>query len=295
MSFDNKIRILKAIKTKHPQLSQATIKHLLENGRILVNGKPTHLHAWVTEQDKLIVPTEYLAQKLTPRSTIDCKLINQTKDYIFFYKGPHVHSVALDYAETNSAANWLLTIDPKLSEVSQPLESGLVHRLDFETSGVMIAACSKQSHEEMVRLFKAQQVQKEYQCLVTGTVPPKGLYRAFAGQHSKTAKKVMIFDEDPCHEGFEPIQTEIVGTEVCSVQFTVHSVESTINKLTLHLITGHRHQIRAHLAHLGCHIVGDELYGGEKADRLMLAATGIKFTNTQGQVFDVVYPADLGN
>jgi 23S rRNA-/tRNA-specific pseudouridylate synthase len=41
--------------------------------------------------------------------------------------------------------------------------------------------------------------------------------------------------------------------------------------------------------------VGDELYGGEKADRLMLAATGIKFTNTQGQVFDVVYPADLGN
>ena len=255
---------------------------MLEEGQVQINGKTAREHDWVEVGDKIDIAQEYLAKEIEANPDVNCHLIKQTPDYIFFTKGPEIHSVAHNVAEKNSAANWLLSIDPKLHLVSDPLESGLAHRLDFETSGVMVAARTKEAHVYLKSLFKTRDVFKEYQCLVSNPPPEAGYYVAFAGQRTKGAKKILVLESDPYDENFEQIETEILAHR---------ALRPSHFAVTIHLVTGHRHQIRAHLAFLGCPIIGDTLYGGPPAPRVMLAATKISFVNEKGEKLEVSCPA----
>src|SRR5688572_26252622 len=102
--------------------------------------------------------------KLNSNPDLPCRLLKKTADFIFFEKGAGVHSVAHDATETNSASNWLLSVDSDLHEI-HPLECGLVHRLDEGTSGVMVAARNPESFEHLEKLFRKKEVEKIYLCV----------------------------------------------------------------------------------------------------------------------------------
>lgn len=202
---------------------------------------------------------------------VACRLLHLDADLIFLEKAHRVHSVALDFQETESVANWLLSIDPSLTQI-HALECGLGHRLDYETSGVMVAARTLSAFDDMKKKFSNRNVEKQYECLVQGVLPRLGLHASFVGADRKTDKRVVVALKKTLR--FKtPISLEILS---CVAEDKNH-------RLKIRLITGFRHQIRVQLAGLGCPIVGDDLYGGIKAERLMLQATFLSFTDGNGQ------------
>lgn len=205
---------------------------------------------------------------LKPNPNIPCKLLRETEDYLFLEKPVGLHSVAQKSSDEESVANWLLSVNPSLKNVSTPLESGLLHRLDNETSGAMVAAKNKKAYDYLRDLFQKNQVEKEYVCLIDRSGLKSGLYFAYAGSRYRSSKKVSISEKPK--KRFQMIQTEILNVDG--------------NFATIRLITGYRHQIRAHLSYLGYPLCGDELYGGSSAPRLMLHSAMLSFKNPQGKI-----------
>ncbi len=175
--------------------------------------------------------------------------------------------------ETNTAANWLLSLDENLNHVGRPLESGLLHRLDFETSGIMVAARHEEAFNNLKNLFRERKVDKEYICKVDKTPPDPGYYEAYAGTRGRSSHKILV---RPSH--IKAFRTQKIETEIVSIE-----KQDTFFWVRIKLITGYRHQIRAHLAYLGSPIIGDALYGGSSAPRLMLHAEKIKFLTPEGK------------
>lgn len=280
-----KLRITQVIKEKFPHLSHAQIKSYLKKGFFLVNGKLAKMNQWLERED-IIALVQNIPQSLSPNPDLACKILHQTKDFLFLEKPPFVHSVAHDFFETNSVANWLVSLNENFSDI-QSLECGLVHRLDFETSGVMVAAKNKFALEKLKKLFQENKVEKIYTCLVKNPPPQAGIYTTFAGKHPKSKKRILLQPEigrsrtPPTKNDTKKwtrIQTEILSTQK----------ENDHYRLKIKLITGYRHQIRAHLAALGSSILGDEIYGKkEKGERLKLHAESLAFLTKEGEVLKV--------
>lgn len=246
---------------------------------------------------------------LSANPNVDCRLLKKNSDYIFFEKGSGVHSVAQDVDETNTAANWLLFVDEVLRDVSVPLESGLLHRLDFETSGVMVAARNKKSFAYLKELFKKNLVTKEYVCLVSTPGLKSGRYEAYAYGRGKSSKKVIVGERDGVPDEAKKIITVVKMVCHCERDEVKRGNlpdkliigdrhgglrpprddRQDIFRITLDIHTGFRHQIRAHLAFLGFPLVGDVLYGGEPALRIMLHAKRLEFT-LGGIIYNVTCP-----
>jgi 23S rRNA pseudouridine1911/1915/1917 synthase len=270
----NTIRLTKAVQKKFPQYSLAQIESLIAKGLVLVNGKTRKKKGFVSESDNIALVTQGLQSALSPNSNVNCRLITEDKDFLFLEKAPFVHSVAHDFDEMNSVANWLLSLNPGLADLD-PLECGLAHRLDFETSGVMVAAKTKTALEFLKTKFQNREIEKFYICL-TETQPPLGVQNALAGKHPRSAKRVLIEKNPTSHaSNLTPIQTEILSAQ---------KQNSGLYLIKIKLITGYRHQIRAHLAFLGHPIVGDKIYGNKKAERLMLHAETLRFHNQNGEL-----------
>jgi 23S rRNA pseudouridine1911/1915/1917 synthase len=210
---------------------------------------------------------------LAAEAAVDCRLLKASEDYYFIEKGPFVHAVAHGWGEKGTVANWLLHLDPRQGKVGRPLEAGLAHRLDYETSGVMVAARNEPALAHLKKCLASGQVTKEYLCL-TERAPPIGRHEAWAGKHPKSAKRVRIVAKSRrAKPGFRTVITEILSCRQQGAHYRVR----------VNLITGYRHQIRAHLEFLGCPIVGDKIYGGAPADRLMLHARTVAFQDAAGR------------
>lgn len=274
MSSEGKIRIVKAVKQRFPNFSLKQIRDLITNNNIRINNRTAKPNQFVSEGANITIDQEILNQKLAPNPTVKCQLIKKTKDYILFYKPSLLHSVAQDPSETLSCANWLLTIDPKLSAIS-PLECGLLQRLDFETSGIMVAARTPDFYKSFKEQLRNKKVYKEYIALVDNSPLSTGLYTGYAGKNKKTNKKIIIKDKASDFKNRKQIYQKI-ETEILSIQ-KIH------NHFKLHIAikTGYRHQIRAHLKHLGSPILGDSLYGQGNHKRLALQAVKLGFFDLQ--------------
>lgn len=270
------MNIIQSIKKKHPHLSNRQIRSLVKQGLV---GKKAEL------------PREYLSTQLMPNPTLGCELVKMTEDFIFLSKPAGVPSVALSVAEKNSVANWLLSVDENLRHVSTPLESGLLHRLDNETSGLMLAARHKKAWNYLRKNWSL--VIKEYVCLVTNDPPESpvferlgskskkkvepAVYEAWFPPRNKNRKKVLLNSHQTSSDD-QLVQTKIVN----------HQKTEQGWWLTVELVTGCRHQIRAHLSQMECPLLGDEIYGGQKADRLYLHASRISFTDHNEKNWDVI-------
>lgn len=142
------------------------------------------------------------------------------------------------------------------------------HRLDNPTSGLCLLAKNARAEEALVAAFRERTLDKRYTCLVRGVMkPPAATCRAYLRKDAEAAR-VSIHDEPV--PGARPIITAYETIEA-----------GPVSRLSVHLITGRTHQIRAHMAALGHPLVGDDLYGDrafnrqQKARRLMLCATSL--------------------
>lgn len=271
MSTGKTIRIVQALRERFPAFSITQAEKLIRSGKVLVGGKAGRINDRVASNAEIRLVD--VATELKPNPEIACRLLKQTDDFLFLDKPSGTHSVALDFDETDSVANWLISVDPA-QKTLDPLEAGLVHRLDYETSGVMIAARHAKAKNFLEQNFRRHLIRKEYVCVVDAP-PSPGRYTAYASPHKKSDKRIFICEDQPTTPSaqFKAVQTEVLAALPAA---SGHFVR-------VNLITGYRHQIRAHLALLGCPIRGDKIYGGAPAERLQLHACRLEVTDQNGE------------
>jgi 23S rRNA pseudouridine1911/1915/1917 synthase len=270
-----------------PELTRSRIKALIEEGRVTLAGKPVHaaLRLRGGESLEIEIPAAQPAQ-LTAQD-LPLKVVFQDKDLLVLDKaaGMVVHPGAGNHDGT--LVNALLFHVSDLSGIGGELRPGIVHRLDKDTSGLLVVAKNDQTLTALQAAFKAREVEKTYLALVHGAPPPQGTIRTLYGRHPRHRQRF----SGKVKTGKEAV------THFRTVEQFARAALVEIN-----LETGRTHQIRAHLAEAGYPLLGDGLYGGVKKtgpqviSRQALHAWKLKFSHPRTKKalsFQAAPPADF--
>ena len=255
------------IKEKLPELSRSRVQALIKENHILVNFKPSKASYKIKrgEKIKVFIPLDKEIE-IQPRD-IPFEVIYEDEDIAVINKpsGIVVHPAPGHYDDT--LVQGLILKLKNLSGIGGKIRPGIVHRLDKDTSGIMLVAKNDFAHKKLVEAFKERLIEKNYIALVYGRLTQKkGKIETFIGRHPIARKKMAVLKEG-------------------KLAITFYEVLEIFNKASLVLakpVTGRTHQIRVHFSYIGHPVLGDSIYGGLKHDllkppRLMLHAYEIFF------------------
>lgn len=234
------------------EVSRARAQKLVEGARL--NGAPTKSSAALRVGDvvELEIPEPAEAPAATEADSSlekwDIPVLYEDAHMLVLVKprGLVVHPGAGQ--ENGTLVDWLRASGRALSTVGPPERAGIVHRLDKETSGVMMVCKTDAAHWKLAADFEARNIKKTYSALVCGVPTARGRIEAPIARSQKDRKKMAVSREG------RPAVTE----------FAVVRRWTKFALLDVDLLTGRTHQIRVHLAHLGNSVVGDAVYAGRK-------------------------------
>jgi 23S rRNA pseudouridine1911/1915/1917 synthase len=255
------------LRAKLPDLSRERIKNLIEEGFILVEGKSVKPSYKLKGGEQVLVRIPVEKEYSLQPKEVPFEILYEDEDLAVIYKpaGIVVHPAPGHLDDT--LVHGLLLKLRSLSGVGGELRPGIVHRLDKDTSGVMLVAKNDFAHKKLTQDFKERRVEKEYLAIVYGKLTQKeGTLDFLIGRHPVQRKRMAVVKE---------------GRQA----LTKYKVLKLFKKATLVLakpVTGRTHQLRVHFSHIGHPILGDPIYGGLKPDvprpeRLMLHAYRISF------------------
>lgn len=258
-----KIRLDKFIATQLPELSRSKIQRDIEAGLVLVNDKVDTLpHRAIRKDDKISYKPSKDDDGLEPKN-IPLKTLYNNHGLLIIDKpaGLVVHPGA--GFKGDSLVQALLYHFEGIHLVGEEGRSGIVHRLDKDTSGVMMVALTESMYEHLKDAFGDRKVKKEYVALVCGNIEKSyGFFEQSLGKSKKDFRKYTTNENDMV--SIKPSLTEYKVLE----HLTDGLDEYTLVVVKLH--TGRTHQIRVHFSSQGYPLVGDELYGGKKSLKLGL-------------------------
>lgn len=274
-------RLDKVIPLHVQDLSRAMAQRLIKTGGVTVNGQPSKPSYRVQAGDQVVVrvPTEVPEPVVAEDIPLDIIYEDEILLVVNKPAGMVVHP-ALGHT-SGTLVNAVLAHCPQVADVGGPERAGVVHRLDKDTSGLILIAKDEQTRDALQRQFKRRQVSKTYLALVEGQVEPReGVIEAPVGRDKRHRKRMAVV-----RQGRRARTTYRVIEH-----FTDHTL------LEVHPHTGRTHQVRVHLAWLGYPIVGDPVYGHRRQrllkGRHFLHAAGLRFTHpTLGQ--EVTFQAPL--
>ncbi len=294
--------------------TRSQTQKLIKQGRVLINGTVPKKNG-----DQLEAGDEITIVDEAPKIAVEKKktrgnlfggitVVAETADYVVLYKpaGLIVHpeprvAEEMGVEETDTLAGWLTKTYPKIVGVGEaPSRPGLVHRLDKDTSGLMVVALTQASFNHLKEQFQARTVEKKYYALVHGTLPVPNGFLNFIIARGKDGRMVA-----------RPKIEEVTLKNVASIQdgraalteFSVlkEFVNYTLVDVTLH--TGRTHQIRVHMFAYNHPLVGDPLYFNkklkrdldEKLGRVFLHSYHLAFANQAGEKmsFEAPLPPEL--
>lgn len=252
----------------------------IESGRVAVDGK------LITKPGKKIAETSTVdikkgLQEQAPE--IRLEIIYEDDDCVVIDKpaGVLVHSKGV-FSPENTVASWLLPKTDGFEENNN--RAGIVHRLDRGTSGIMICAKNPKSLGFLQKQFSTRKVKKTYNALIEGEItPPEAIIDVPVERNPKDPKRFRAGSNG------KPAQTRFKAVKKFFDDDREYSLLELVPK------TGRTHQLRVHLLHLKHPIVGDDFYGGIKADRLYLHAVGLELTLPGGErrKFESALPAEF--
>ncbi len=245
-------RLDKILAGRFPEHSRSRMQGLIRDGFVLVNQKVIIKTGFPVESGMTIEvhlpaarPVELEAEP------IPVKVIFDHPDVLVIDKpaGLVVHPAAGH--ESGTLVNAVMALTPDLEGIGGELRPGIVHRLDKDTSGLILIAKNERAHRFLQDQFRLRQVEKVYLALVDGKPPtPNGRIEAPIARDPAHRKQMAVV---PAGKGREAV-TEYYTRE----SFPEHTL------IEAHPLTGRTHQIRLHLAFIGCPIAGDRVYGRRK-------------------------------
>lgn len=281
-------RLDKVLAQLLPQHSRSRLQGWIERGNVLVNGKSATVRQVVGPGDQLTVWEEPAPESLAfVPEPIDFPVAAESDDWIVIDKpvGLVVHPGAGNWHGT--LLNGLLYRYPELAQVPR---AGIVHRLDKDTSGLMVVARTITAQTTLVRQLQARTVGRRYVALVSGHLRRGGTIDRPIGRDPRVPVRMSVerpIAAKPAITHFEPMR-----------RGRAHS-GMPVTEVECRLETGRTHQIRVHLSSLGHPLLADTLYGGkaiEHATRQMLHAARLQFDDPAGagpQVFHAPLPEDM--
>lgn len=300
-------RLDKFLTEKLKDKTRSQIKKMIKSGLVEINGKPAKVHQFLKSGEKIVIKQKKVEPikaeaKAREEKMLEPRIIFETKDYVVIDKpvGLLVHPT--EKGETNTLANWLIKKYPKMQRMGQEdYRAGIVHRLDRDVSGVMVAVKTNKAFKHLKALFKNREVDKQYTAIVYGQVSREvgeidlPIGRNKEGQfvaHPKRGNKKFA-EKD----------------RLAKTKYSVLEYLKDYTLLEVTILTGRTHQIRAHLSAVGHPVIGDRVYKPKKKifkflrskikvvdpGRIFLHSTKISFKDLNGtwQEYESPLPAEL--
>ncbi len=282
-------RLDRFVAAQVPDLSRTTVQRLVDDGFITRNGSICDAADKVAVSDRIEVripppaPTDVVAED------IPLSIVYEDSDIVVIDKpaGLVVHP-AVGH-DSGTLVNALLMHVPDLKGVGGEIRPGIVHRLDKDTSGLIVVAKHDRALSNLQAQFKSRSIKKVYVALVEGIVtPPAGIIDAPIGRAPNHRKKMAVV---------RSANGRAAQTRYKSIE-TFHDPDLTL--IEAYPETGRTHQIRVHMAWLGFPLVGDKMYGRKhpalESNRHFLHAASLTFTlpsNGTERTFKSQLPDDL--
>ncbi|MBI2941676.1 MAG: RluA family pseudouridine synthase [Chloroflexi bacterium] len=247
---ETETRLDRLLTRELPDLSRSSIKRLIESGHVRVDGQPARASwrpvpgARITVEVPPPVPTT-----LVPRE-LPLRIIYRDDDVLVIDKPPGLVVHPAPGHAQDTLVNALIALEPAL-HAGEPLRPGIVHRLDKDTSGLIVVARNERALRELQGQMQRRQVRKEYLALVRDfpdparALPERGTIEAPIGRHPRERQRMAVVERG------RPARTHFVVRER-SPGYALVEVQ---------LETGRTHQIRVHLAAIGHPVAGDPIYG----------------------------------
>jgi 23S rRNA pseudouridine1911/1915/1917 synthase len=264
--------------------SRNTVKKMILEGSVAVNGELcADADRAVKEGDRVEIRAERAPKVQMLGQKIPFGVIYEDADLLVVNKpaGLVVHPGAGNHDGT--LVNALIGSKRKLSDVGGGDRPGIVHRLDKDTSGLLVVAKSNKAHRALAKAFSSREVHKEYTAIVQGVIDRmEGRIDQPVGRDA--LQRVKMTSLNPQHP------------REATTHYTVEEKFRQSTLVMLHPVTGRTHQIRVHMTFLGHPVMGDPIYGTADGQRLALHARRIRFDHpvTKETVeFEAPLPADF--
>jgi 23S rRNA pseudouridine1911/1915/1917 synthase len=249
-------RLDKVAAQLFPAYSRSRLQSWIESGRLLVDGQPSKVRQPVPLDATLLVRPDLLPEQLAFRAEpVPLEVVYEDAALVVLNKRPGlvVHPAAGNWSGT--LLNGLLH---RYGDAAAGLpRAGIVHRLDKDTSGLMVVARTLAAQTELVRQLQARSVKRRYLALVWGTPPRDGSIDAPLGRDPRDRLRMAVVtgaSGKPARTHFRTVDTSLWAAQ-------------PVSAVQCELETGRTHQIRVHLAHLGHPLLGDPLYGKARGRR----------------------------
>jgi len=264
-------------------LSRSQARRLIDDGLVTVDGtleRPSYRLPGGAHVAATLPPA---AEPQPAAERIPLTVIYQDEDVIVVDKPPGLTVHPAPGHPSGTLVNALLALAPELAGLRDRIRPGIVHRLDRDTSGLLVVARTERARDDLSRQLKQREVSKTYLTLVQGVPePPQGTIEAPIGRHPRNRKKMAV----------------VAGGREAETRYRLRETVDGYALLEVEPVTGRTHQIRVHLAAIGHPVVGDAVYGkrSEIVGRQFLHAWRLAFdlpSSGRRVEFESPLPADL--
>lgn len=227
-------------------ISRSTVKKMIDEGFVLVNGKKAKASLILSEADELFVKDGFIKEASFEAEDIPINIVYEDDDLLVINKksGMVVHPGNGNTSGT--LVNALMHYTKNLSN-KEAFRPGIVHRIDKDTSGLMLVAKNDKAHDILAEGFKNKTIKREYIALVCGVIgEDSGVIDAPIGRDAKDRKKMCVTSEN---------------SKKAVTHFKVLKRYENYTLLRLILDTGRTHQIRVHMKYIGHPVYNDPVYG----------------------------------
>ena len=233
-----------------PEMSRSQIQKLISDGAVGVNNNPVKANYKLKEQDEIVLSVPELKELSIKPENIDIDILFEDA-YIAVINKPQgmvVHPAPGNYSGT--LVNALLYHCKDLSGINGTLRPGIVHRIDKDTSGVLVIAKNDLAHKNLADQIKEYSVNRIYKALVYGNIKETaGIIKTTIGRHPVDRKKMAV---------------GVRNARIAETHFTVLETFKNYTFIEAKLKTGRTHQIRVHMSYINHPVVGDPKYSRGK-------------------------------
>lgn len=260
------MRVDQYLAEYYEDISRSKLSKLIKDKSVLVNGNNIKPSFIVSEDDLIEINLKDLEIKELEPENLDIEVIYEDEDIAIINKPFDIISHPTNQIRTNTVVNFLLSRYNNLPSLYGHDRAGIVHRLDKDTSGLMIIALNENSMLKLKEMFKQREIVKIYRAIVLGKMPEKeGTIEGYIARSTKNRKLMMVSDTG----------------KYAKTTYELKEYNDGFSYVELNLHTGRTHQIRVHLSSISHPILGDKDYNTAKSkfnvQRQLLQAFYLEF------------------